>query len=368
VLERFKVPEADRVIVEPDVMRVATEAIFRAMGLSEADAELSAEVLLFNDLRGVESHGVSNMLRTYVAGYRSGQLNPTPELVTTRETATTAVIDGGGGLGLHVAPRAMDVAIDKAREYGLGAVCVSNVGHMGGSGYHAMRAVPQDMIGVAMSASGSVSVLPTFGAVPRMGTNPLAWAAPAGEMPPFCLDIGTSQVAQNKLRLARRVGAKVEPGWLADAEGRPIMEPVEVPDSYYLLPLGGTREQGSHKGYGFAAIVDIMSSTLAGLGGGFIALVPGFHLLAYRIDAFVDVVKFKRDMDEWLRGLTETPPASGHDRVVYPGLIEAEEEQRRRAEGIPYHREVIDWFRDIGKELGLEFPFTRNTVGEGSAR
>lgn len=357
MLERFKVPVQDRVYVSADAMRAATEEIFRAMGLREDDAVLATDVLISNDLFGIESHGVSNMLRNYVARYRDGELNPTPDFTITRETRSTAVIDGGGGLGLHVAPRAMDVAIEKARDVGMGAVCVFNVGHMGGAGYHALRALPHDMIGVSMSSSGVPSVLPTFGAVPRMGTNPLAWAAPAATMPPFLFDIGTSQVAQNKLRLARRVGASVEPGWIAAPDGSPIMERIPVPDDCYLLPLGGTREQGSHKGYGLASVVDIMCSTLTGLGGGFIAQVPGYHLLAYRIDAFVDPDKFKTDMDDFLRGLTETPPAPGHERVVYPGLLEWEERELRLREGIPYHSEVITWFGDIGRELGLAFPF-----------
>lgn len=358
MLERFHVPVADRVYVREAPMRDATEAIFGALGLSEEDAALCADVLMFNDIRGVESHGVSNMLRNYIAEYRAGKLNPRPTFTIERESPTTAVVDGGGGLGLHVAPKAMDIAIEKAREYGLGAVCVHNVGHMGGTGYHAMRALPHDMIGVAMTASGSATVLPTWGAVPRFGTNPLAWAAPAATMPPFCLDIGTSQVAQNKLRLARRVGAKVEPAWIAGLDGAPIMEPIDVPDECYLLPMGGTRENGSHKGYGFAAIVDIMCSTLTGLGPSFLAQTPGYHLLAYRIDAFVDAEKFKRDMDDFLQGLVDTPPAPGHERVIYPGLIEAEETEKRRAEGIPYHSEVIEWFRTIGAELGLTFDFT----------
>jgi L-2-hydroxycarboxylate dehydrogenase (NAD+) len=357
MLERFKVPEHARVYVPVEQVRRATEQIFESVGLSEEDAPLAADVLITNDLRGIESHGVSNMLRSYVAEYRAGTLNPRPDFTITRETMTTAVIDGGGGLGLHVAPKAMDVAIAKAAATGMGAVCVFNVGHMGGTGYHAMRALPHDMIGVAMTSSGKPSVLPTGGAVARLGTNPLAWAAPAGEMPPFVLDIGTSQVAQNKMRLAKRVGALVEPGWIANADGSPIMERVPVPDEWLLLPLGGTREQGSHKGYGLASIVDIMSSTLTGIGPGFIGLTPGFHLLAYRIDAFIDVAQFKRDMDAFLRGMLETPTAPGVDRVIYPGWPEAEEVPRRMKEGIPYHTEVIEWFGTIAKEQGLRFDF-----------
>jgi len=124
------------------------------------------------------------------------------------------------------------------------------------------------------------------------------------------------------------------------------------------LPAGGTRELGSHKGYGLGAVVDILGSTLAGIGPGFVANTPGYHLVAYRIDAYVDVDRFKRDMDTFLRGLAETKPAPGHERVVYAGQLEAEEEQRRRVDGIPYHTEVIDWFRKIEAELRLDFAFT----------
>ncbi len=358
LLERFKVPEKDRVYVREEEVRPATEAIFSAMGLSEENAVLSADVLMTNDLRGVETHGVSNMLRSYVQRYRGGAMNPTPEITIERESDTTAVLDGDGGIGLHVGPYAMKMAIEKAAEFGLGAVCVHNVGHMGGAGYHAMLALEHDMIGVSMTTSGNLSMLPTFGAEPRFGTNPIAYAAPADKMPPFVFDIGTTQIAGNKVRLIKRVGAEILPAWLAAPDGSPIMEEGPLPDDYYMLPMGGTREQGSHKGYGFGSVIDILGSTLTGIGPGFIALTPGFHLMAYNIDAFTDTGKFKSDMDEFLQALTDTPPAPGHERVVYAGLLEAEEVELRRAEGIPYHREVIDWFATIESELGLDFPFT----------
>ena len=358
MLDRFKVPEEDRVYVEESAVRGATEAIFGAVGLEATDAKRATDVLIQNDLRGVETHGVSNMLRAYVANYRTGDLDPKPKIIIERETGTTAVIDGGKGLGLHVAPWAMELAIEKARATGMGAVTVHNVGHMGGAGYHAMMAMEHDMIGVAMSTSGRAIVLPTWGAEPRLGTNPIAWAVPAGDMPPFVFDIGTSQIAANKMRLAKRVGARIAPGWIARADGTPVMEEIDFPDEYHLLPFGGTRELGSHKGYGLGAVVDIMSGILGGIGPGFLNPGPGFHLMAYRIDAFIEVDQFKRDMDTFLRGLAETRPAPGEARVVYAGLLEAEEEARRRETGIPYHTEVIEWFRTVGKELDLRFSFT----------
>ena len=253
MLERFKVPDADRVYVPSARVRTAAESVFLAMGLSDANARQAADVLVTNDLRGVETHGVSNMLRSYVAGYRSGELNPNPAVETERESGTTAILNANAGLGVHVAPLAMRMAIDKAATMGVASVNVHNVGHMGGAGYHAMMAAEADMIGLAMSTSGGVRMLPTFGARPMLGTNPIAWAAPAGDMPPFLFDIGTTQIAGNKATLAKRVGAKMLPGWIAAPDGAPIMEEVDLPETYWMLPFGGTREQGSHKGYGFAS-------------------------------------------------------------------------------------------------------------------
>lgn len=360
MIEQSSSPTADRVHIPVGELREASEMIFRALGLREEDARTVADVMITNDLRGIPSHGIFNRIPGYVRAYQVGELEARPAWTLLRETPTTALVDGGNGLGLHVAARAMDLAIEKAREYGIGSVGVRNVGHMGGAGYHAMRALPHDMIGIAMSANGPISVLPTFGAKPRMGTNPLAWAAPAGEMPPFVFDIGTSQVAAGRIRLAQKLGLPVEPGWIAGTDGAPITERAQVPDEFYVLPMGGTRENGSHKGYGLASVVEIMASMLTGMGASFVTHQPGFsfHLAAYRIDAFVDVDKFKGDMDEFLRGLSETPPAPGCDRVVYPGLVAAERQAQQLETGIPYPIALVDWFRTMERELDLSFAFT----------
>lgn len=359
MLERFKVPAEDQVLVREEKMRSATEAIFSKMGLSDEDAQLSADVLIHSDLRGCETHGVSNMLRKYVQAYGEGKSNPRPNLRVLRESSTTATLDADGGLGLHTAPKAMEIAIEKADRHGMGAVSVRNTGHCGMLAYHAMMPLKHDMIGVCMSgggySGGHHGMLPTFGSEPRFGTNPIAWAAPAGKMPPFVFDIATTAVAGNKLSLAERVGAKIEPGWLARPDGTPIMEEVDLPPSgeFHMLPFGGTRENGSHKGYGMACIIYIMSNPLAGTGwnmpGG-----GGHHFTAYKIDAFVDVNKFKSDMDDFLEGLANTKPAPGHDRVIYAGLPEHEETLERQANGIPYHKEVLEWFSSIASELEID--------------
>ncbi|MCZ6616667.1 MAG: Ldh family oxidoreductase, partial [Gammaproteobacteria bacterium] len=166
MLERFKVPEKDRVYVAESRIRAATEGIFKHNGLGAEDASSSADVLIKNDLRGVESHGVSNGLRRYVAEYGANKLNPTPEFKVERETKTTMTVDADRALGIHVGPWAMQRAIDKAKEFGMAAVAVKNSGHLAGCGYYAMMAADQGRIGHCMTAGGSHQTVPTFGSKP----------------------------------------------------------------------------------------------------------------------------------------------------------------------------------------------------------
>jgi LDH2 family malate/lactate/ureidoglycolate dehydrogenase len=329
-------------------------AIFERSGVSAEDAALGADVLVSADLRGVDSHGVSNMLRTYVARYKEGQTNPRPQWRVVKERAATATIDCDRGLGIMLAPKAMAIAIDKARQGGVGIVTMRNGRHLGMASYHAMLALPHDMIGMCMTSAGP-QVLPTFGAAPRLGTNPIAVAVPARSMHPFVLDIATSVVAANKLQLARRLGVAVPGSFVARPDGSIIEEGATLPSSYQLLPFGGTRELGSHKGYGLAMVVDILCSLLAGTGpNGTAERGTNNHFVAaYNIDAFADVDEFKDRMDEWLQYMEATPPAPGHDRVVTPGQIEAEEEIERTAKGIPLHKEVYAWLQQITTELAI---------------
>jgi L-2-hydroxycarboxylate dehydrogenase (NAD+) len=212
------------------------------------------------------------------------------------------------------------------------------------------------MIGVCFTGAG-LSVVPTFASKPLLGTNPIAIAAPAGKEAPLLFDVATSAIAGNKIRLAMRVGSPLLPGWVTDKDGNPITQEMPVHDrqQYYQLPLGGTREQGSHKGYGFALMAEVLSTLLAGGLPTMLDPTSGSknHFAAYNIAAFTDVAQFKDTMDQMLETLRTTEPVRGHDRVLYPGLSEHEELQERRAHGIPLHKEVIQWFNGITKELGL---------------
>ena len=362
MLERFHVPDEISVKVEHRMLGSLVTTLFERVGVPREDAELASDVLLTADLRGVDSHGVSNMLRSYIRGYRENTINPNPKWVIERESKATATVDCDGGLGVIIGPKAMDIAISKAKDVGVGMVTMRNGGHMGMISYYAMQALEHNMIGVSMTATGA-GVLPTFGSQPRLGTNPIAVAAPGGNGHPFVLDIATSVVAGNKLGLARRIGSLIPGGYVADMEGVPIMEEDALPDQYRTLPFGSTRELGSHKGYGLACVVEILCGILSG--GGF-AFMPERmatpygryrHMVAaYDIDAFTEVSTFNGLMEEWMEGLKNTPVAPGHERVLVPGQPEDEAYKERIQSGIPLHPEVIDWFRDICTELEVPFP------------
>ena len=354
MLERFKPLPHQVVRVSADSLYDSVEGVFLHMGTTKEDAAEGANTLTMTDLRGVETHGVSNMLRSYVESYTSGHLNPRPDFKVVRDKPSMATVDADKGLAVILGPKMMRMAIEKAKVTGVGVVTLYNSGHSGGIGHHAMLAAEQDMVGRVLT-SGGKSVLPTFGAETRLGTNPIALAAPARNEPPFLFDAATSAVAGNKTGLARRVGTTMLPGWLANLDGSPMDEPALMMEqgSYHLLPLGSTREQGSHKGYGLGMIVEIMATLLSGVAPSMLDSRPysKHHFAAYDISAFCEIDQFKDNMDQTLKMLRETPTAPGHDRVLYPGLSEHEEEIERRKNGVPLHTEVVEWFDGMSAEV-----------------
>jgi LDH2 family malate/lactate/ureidoglycolate dehydrogenase len=356
ILERFKVPAKDQVFVSEAALRRTVTQIFEKVGLTPEDAAECADVLTMTDLRGVETHGVSNMLRAYVRDYKAGKLDPRPGWRVVRQSPGTAVIDAERRLGIMVGPKAMRLAMEKARTVGVGVVTVYNSGHFGAIGHYAMQAALQDMVGVCFTGAG-LSVVPTFASKPLLGTNPIALAAPARTEAPMLFDAATSAIAGNKIRLAMRVASPLLPGWVTDKDGIPIMEekPVFDRDEYFQAPLGGTREQGSHKGYGFALMAEVLSTVLSGALPTMLMAGSGSknHFAAYNIEAFTDLAQFKDTMDQMLKTLRTATPIPGQERVLYPGLSEAEELEHRRANGVPLHKEVIQWFGQCTGEMGL---------------
>ena len=358
MLERFHVPSDEAVHVNKDDMHATVVDIFLKMGMPPDEAEVASDVLVYADIRGIETHGVSNMLRNYVKSFGEGGINPTPNPKIVREMPAAATLDCDGGHGLVVGPMAMEMAIERAKVYGIGTITANNGRHFGAAAYHAAMAIDHDMIGLAMT-SGGMSVVPVDGSKPMFGLNPIAIAIPTRHEAPFIFDASMSSVAGNKIVLAKRLGVPVAPGWITGADGVPITEESEVPENYFMLPSGGTRENGSHKGSSLGIWVEIMCGLLGATGAG-----PNreggaaHHFIAYNVEAFTDLEGFKDDMDTYMKEIRETPPIPGADRVLYAGLPEHEEEIERNENGIPYHPEVIDWFRGITGELNIDWRLT----------
>lgn len=338
-----------------------TQDVFIAMGCSATDATTATEVLLSADLRGIDSHGVAR-LSGYVRLWQSKRINTRPSIRIIHETPSTAVIDGDAGLGLVVAPFAMQVAIDKAKQVGTGWVSVQNSNHFGIAGYHAMMALQQDMIGMAMT-NASALVAPTFSIERMLGTNPIAVAVPAGEEPPFVADMATTTAANGKLEILQRKNAEAPLGWVQDENGEPSTDANILKKKGALLPLGSDREHGSHKGYALGSIVDIFSAVLSGASYGpwappFPAYVPmpenmpgkglGHFFGAMRVDAFRPADEFKMHMDHWIKRFRQAKPAAEQERVLIPGDPEREMEVVRRIEGIPLLDPVVEDLKQTG--------------------
>lgn len=340
--------------------------VFGKMGCSSTDATLAANVLLSADLRGVDSHGIAR-LSGYVRLWEVKRVNATPQVSILHQTPSTATVDGDSGLGLVVAPKAMQIAIDKAKQVGTGWVSVQNSNHFGIAAYHAMMALGEDMIGICMT-NASPLVSPTFSIERLLGTNPICVTVPAGKQPPFVADMATTTAANGKLEILQRKNMAAPSGWIQDSEGKPATNPHELKSGGALLPLGGDREHGSHKGYALGAVVDIFSALLSGANYGpwvppFPAYVPmptgmpgkgiGHFFGAMRIDAFRPADEFKQHMDQWIERFRSAKTAEGFEKVIIPGDPEREMEAGRREQGIPLLEPVVVDLQLLAEKFGL---------------
>lgn len=336
-----------------------------SFGVTENDALQAADVLSKADLRGIDSHGVAR-LRTYVDMFKIGRINPTPNIRVVREKKSVATVDGDSGLGLVVGPKANEIAMDKASQFGSGWVSVCNTNHYGIASYYSLKALERDMIGWSMTNSSKI-VVPLWGSERRLGTNPIAIAFPGYKNPPIVIDLATSVVAFGKVEIAQRAGKHIPEGWIVDQNGNNSTAPEDV-YSGGLLPLGGTRELGGHKGYCLSAMVDILSCVLSGANWG--PFAPPFALFedapkesvgkgighffgAMDIDGFEDVDVFKKRIDHWIEVFRNTKPVPGQDAVLIPGDPEYEAEQIRTTHGIPVVEAVVNDLRMISKETGI---------------
>jgi LDH2 family malate/lactate/ureidoglycolate dehydrogenase len=342
--------------------------VFLKMGCPSQDAIIASEVLISADLQGVDSHGVAR-LSGYVRLWEANRINARPNIKVVHETPSTAVVDGDQGLGLVVAPYAMNIAIEKAKNAGTGWVSVRNSNHFGIAGYHAMLALQYDMVGMAMT-NASPLVAPTFSTDRMLGTNPIAVAVPAGKQPPFVADFATTTAANGKLEILQRKEMEAPLGWVQDKAGAPSKHPHELKDGGALLPLGSDREHGSHKGYCLGSIVDIFSAVFSGANYGpwvppFVSfLAPpadpvglgiGHFMGAMRIDAFRPKEEFKQHMDQWIGRFREATPAKGYEKVLIPGDPEREIAEQRQKEGIPILSPVVDDLQVLARKFELDF-------------
>jgi len=342
--------------------------IFLKIGCPEDQAREATEVLLSADLRGIDSHGLAR-LSGYVRLWEARRVNARPDIRIVHETLSTAVVDGDRGLGLVVAPRAMAIAIEKAKQCGTGWVAVKNSNHFGIAGYHAMKALHHDMIGMAMT-NASPLVAPTYSVERLLGTNPICVAIPAGRQPPFVADFATTTAANGKLEILQRKNKKAPLGWIQDKKGNPSTNPNELKDGGALVPLGSDPEHGSHKGFCLGGWVDIFSAVLSGANYGpwvppFVSfLAPtadpvgegiGHFFGAMRVDAFRPSDEFKMHMDRWITRFREAKTVEGQDRVIIPGDPERESEGLRMKQGIPLNPRVVDDIKELGKKLQVQF-------------
>ena len=318
------------------------------LGLAHGQAEAVADCALFASLRGLDTHGIIGVLPQVAGNLRRGTILPSAEVEVVGETETTAVLKGSGAPGAVVGTRAMDLAIAKAKAHGLGAVTAYNSHHFGAASFYPVRALAQGMVGLTMCNAGA-NVAPYGGVRPLHGTNPIAYAVPAGEEPPIVLDVATSAAAHGQIAKAARHGQPIPLGWALDADGRPTTDPAQ---GRILLPFGG------HKGYGLGLLVDVLTAALAGSEIGRSVdqrnTTPesgGQSLLMLAVDVahFVRLEAFTSRVDDLIRQARATPPAEGFAEVLVPGDLERRQEEIRRREGIPMYPE--DWQAIVG---GLE--------------
>lgn len=351
-------------------LRAFTESVFKSIGCSSEDAILATDVLIKADLRGIDSHGVAR-LSGYIRLYENGRINPKPNIRIVREKHSVFTIDGDSGLGLVIAPKTMDMVIERTNRYGSSYASIGNSNHFGIAAYHAMKALEHGYIGMAMT-NASPLVAPTNSKERMLGTNPICYAIPAGEEPAFVVDMASSAAANGKLEIAERKNKPVPFGWLEDKDGKATDNPVDLRNGGHLLPLGSDYDHGSHKGYGLGALVDILSGVLSGANYGpwvppFVAFLPvkpdlpgkglGHFLGAMDLDGFIDRQEFGNRMDHWIRRFRNAAPVNPDKKVIVHGEPEFELYGERIQSGIPIIDKVKDDLTKLAVNLRIEHPF-----------
>ncbi|MDD5503285.1 MAG: Ldh family oxidoreductase, partial [Candidatus Thermoplasmatota archaeon] len=219
--------EIRKVRVKADILENFMVDVFQKVGIPKEDAKICAEVLITSDKRGIDSHGIGRFKPIYISRIKAGQINPVTKVDIVREGPTTAVLDANNGMGHVVSKKAMQMAIDKAKKYGLGMTVVRNSNHYGIAGYYALMAVEQGCIGLT-GTNARPSIAPTFGVENMLGTNPMTYGIPTDEPFPFVIDCATSVTQRGKIELYDRLGKEMPPGWVIGQDGKTKTNPGEV--------------------------------------------------------------------------------------------------------------------------------------------
>jgi len=354
--------------VSVDVIEDLMMDVFQRLGVPEEEARICADVLIASDLRGIESHGVGR-LKYYYDRIQAGVQFTRTEIEIVKETETTALVDGHHGMGHVIAYRSMRMAMDKAKQYGLGAVTVRNGTHFGIAGYYPLMAAQEGMMGFTVT-NARPAVAPTFSTEPMLGTNPIAFAAPSDVGYPFCFDGATPIAQRGKIEVAARAEKSVPEGWVIDAGGNPMTDPDKILEDMgqataALLPLGGAGEElAGYKGYGLGAMVEILSASLCG--GVFMKDLLGFapdgsrrpymlghFFLAIDIEHFVPLDVSRRITGQIIRALQDARKAPGQARIYVAGEKEQEKEKLIRERGVPVNPNLRRELQIMRDELNI---------------
>jgi len=361
--------------ISVDTLSSFMKDVLLGLGVDPEDAEICTDVILASDLRGIESHGIGR-LKYYYDRIKAGQHQVKTNFEIVRESPTTAVVDGHHGMGMVVAKCSMQLAIEKAKRFGMGSVAVRNSTHFGIAGYYPQMATVEGMIGITMT-NARPAVSPTFGVQPMLGTNPIAFGAPTDEPFPFLFDGATPITQRGKVEVLARAEKPLPEGWIIDDKNNYLIDPDQIlsdltKGTASLLPLGGKGEDlGGHKGYGLGTMVEILSASLqqgaflyglTGISqdGSPAPFQVGHFFMAINIENFCALKDFKKTTGQIMRDLRNSTKAPGQPRIYTAGEKEYENEQRVRREGVPVVPNLQKDLKFLQKELNLpkyDFPF-----------
>jgi len=351
----------DVIWIDFDTMEKFMVNVFTGIGVPEEEARICADVLITADKRGIDSHGINRMKLFYHDRVKAGMQDPVTNFEIVREGPTTAVVDGHHGMGHVIGTKAMQMAIDKAKEFGMGMVAVRNSTHYGIAGYYTIMAANEDLIGIT-GTNARPAVVPTFGAEGMFGTNPLSIGIPTDEEFPFCIDCATSLTQRGKIEVYARRNEEIPEGWIIGENGEIRTDSEQilvdlVKGKAAFVPLGGQgEEKAGYKGYGYATAVEIMSAALQG--GAFLKAITGVNLghffIAIDISSFRDIDDFKRSAGMILQSIRRSRKAPGAERIYTAGEKEYLAWLGRKDKGVPINQSLRNEMAVMRDELGLE--------------